>query len=270
MREHIHLSQMMVEKPWGRTNLPLPFFAPHGRRVGEIWFQDPAETTPMALLVKYLFTSENLSIQVHPDDDDARARGLAGGKEECWYILAAEPGALLGVGTTRPLEAEEIREAASNGALPHLMQWHNVEPGMLFHIPAGTVHAIGAGIMLLEVQQNRDITYRLYDYGRPRDLHLADGSEVARAFPFPSGQQTIVDPTCSAILLEARHFTIAQITDDDFSLAFDPELETFLIPIAGEIWLGRLRALPGDCVRLGRDPVFRLGTGARALLAWST
>src|SRR5260221_253937 len=87
------LDRRYVEKPWGRTQLPAIFDAPPGQRIGEIWFTGDGQ---QPLLVKYLFTSERLSIQVHPDDQQARARGLAQGKSECWYILDAEPGASLG------------------------------------------------------------------------------------------------------------------------------------------------------------------------------
>lgn len=260
---------MVVEKPWGRPRLPAPFTAAANQCIGEVWYQSPSERLPLSLLVKYLFTSENLSIQVHPDDNHARARGLAGGKEECWYILNAEPGALLGIGTIRPLPAADLREAAEMGELPQLMQWHSAKPGMLFHIPPGTIHAIGAGITLIEVQQNRDITYRLYDYGRARELHLIDGSEVADAQPFPPAQQTFVDPHRSAILLKTSCFTIAQITDDHRSLPIGPHREIFVIPLAGQVSIDGLTATPGDCVLLRCEPTIRLKTGSRALLAWS-
>jgi mannose-6-phosphate isomerase len=168
-----------VEKPWGREALPAPFVAPAGRRIGEVWFEPPA-CLPQ-LLVKYIFTSENLSVQVHPDDAQTLAQGIGRqGKEECWLVLAAEPGARLGIGFREKLDTEAMRAAAIDGSIEGLMVWHEVAPGDFFYIPAGTVHAIGAGVSLIEVQQNSDITYRLYDYGRPRELHLDDGLAVAR------------------------------------------------------------------------------------------
>jgi mannose-6-phosphate isomerase len=180
----IRLTTKYVEKPWGRTDLPAIFPNPDGRRIGEIWFDGPEGQHP-PLLVKYIFTSEKLSIQVHPNDAEARERGLPGGKEECWYILDAQPGATLGIGLKRPLNAEELRAAALDGSIEALMDWKPVKPGDFFFIPAGTVHAIGAGITLVEAQQNVDVTYRLYDYGRPRELHLDDGVAVSRAGPYP-------------------------------------------------------------------------------------
>lgn len=177
------LSTIRVEKPWGRHRL-WPGFAdpaPDAEPVGEIWFDAPGDPE---LLVKYLFTSERLSIQVHPNDEEARARGHKRGKEEAWVILAAEPDSTIALGTTRPLDAEELRVAALDGSIEQLMDWKPVKAGDVIYSPAKTVHAIGAGLTLIEVQQNVDLTYRLYDYGRPRELHLGDGVAVSDAKPF--------------------------------------------------------------------------------------
>ena len=126
------------------------------------------------MLVKYIFTSENLSVQVHPSDTQTQAAGLGRqGKEECWLIIAAEPGGRRsGVGFHHDLGKAALRAAALDGSIEQLLHWYPVAPGDFFMIPANTVHAIGAGVSLIEVQQNSDITYRLYDYGRPRELHL--------------------------------------------------------------------------------------------------
>ncbi|WP_416463379.1 class I mannose-6-phosphate isomerase [Sphingomonas sp. VDB2] len=172
-----------VEKIWGRSdiaNLPASL---DGRHIGEIWYEGAA-AAPLPLLIKTIYTREKLSIQVHPDDAYGRSHGVAGGKEECWYILDVEPGATLGIGTIVPMDAEALRHSALNGELEQMMDWKPVAPGDFYFIPAGTVHAIGAGISLVEVQQNVDITYRLYDYGRPRELHLDDGVAVSKAAPY--------------------------------------------------------------------------------------
>nr|WP_221214516.1 class I mannose-6-phosphate isomerase [Novosphingobium hassiacum] len=169
----------MVEKPWGVDTLPPPFVAPEGKRIGEVWFEPPPEMPD--ILVKYIFTSEKLSVQVHPSDEQAKELGESGrGKEECWLVIDAEPGATLGIGFKRPIDAEAMRAAALDGSIEDLMEWYPVKVGDFFYIPAGTVHAIGAGVSLIEIQQNSDITYRLYDYGRPRELHLDKGIAVAR------------------------------------------------------------------------------------------
>ena len=151
------------------------FEPPAGQRIGEVWFTGGGD---LPLLAKYIFTSERLSIQVHPNDQQARARGLASGKTECWYILDAEPDATIGLGLTREVSPEELRAAALDGSIEQLIDWRPVKAGDFILVPPGTIHAIGAGISLLEFQQNADVTYRLYDYGRPRELHLDDSVAV--------------------------------------------------------------------------------------------
>ncbi|PTQ10928.1 phosphoheptose isomerase [Sphingomonas oleivorans] len=174
-----------VEKPWGRTDLWPGFddVAPGGAPVGEIWFELPGGGDP-ELLVKYLFTSEKLSIQVHPDDKAAQARGYPRGKDEAWVVLAAEPHASIAIGTLEVMSKEELRASALDGTLEEKMDWKAVKAGDSFYSAAGTVHAIGPGLTLVEVQQNVDLTYRLYDYGRPRELHLEEGVAVSEPVPY--------------------------------------------------------------------------------------
>ena len=116
-----------VEKPWGRTDLATIFGGSSDRRIGEIWFETPAPEN-LPLLVKYIFTSEKLSVQVHPNDDEARHRGLAQGKNECWYILDAEEGATLGLGLKSEISSAELRAAAVDGSIEELMDWRPVMP----------------------------------------------------------------------------------------------------------------------------------------------
>ena len=127
----------------------------------------PTSNAPIpALLLKLLFTSEPLSIQVHPDDTFARAMGMANGKSEAWYIISAKPGAQIGVGLNRRITPQELRASITNGSIVELVQWRPVAEGDVIFIPAGTIHAIGAGIVLAEIQQRSDTTFRLFDYGR--------------------------------------------------------------------------------------------------------
>jgi mannose-6-phosphate isomerase len=160
-------------------------FERHDQTIGEIWHEerDPGECR---LLIKHLFTAELLSVQVHPDTSQAEARGLPCGKDEAWLILDAEPGAVIGLGLKRETKPGELREAALDGSIEQLIDWRPVSAGDVLACPGGTIHVIGGGVSLIEVQQNLDLTYRLYDYGRPRALHLDDAVEVAVVGPAPS------------------------------------------------------------------------------------
>jgi len=178
------LTTRRVEKPWGRHALwpGFPDPAADAEPIGEIWFEDPRGGDP-DLLVKYLFTAEKLSVQVHPDDRMARSMGGKRGKDEAWIILAAEPHATIGIGLSRVLTPDELRTAARDGSIEHLLDWRPVVPGDVYYSPSGTIHAIGAGVTLIEIQQNSDTTFRLYDYGRPRELHIEES--IAAADPVP-------------------------------------------------------------------------------------
>jgi len=179
------LTSRHVERIWGRRDLPPGFAppAPGAEPVGEIWFGDDSGRDS-ELLVKYLFTSGRLSVQVHPDDAAARARGHPRGKDEAWYVVSAEPGAAIGLGLTHQVSKDALRAAALDGSIETLLDWRPVRAGDAFYSPAGTIHAIGGGLALIEIQQNLDLTYRLYDYGRPRELHLEDALAVADRGPW--------------------------------------------------------------------------------------
>jgi mannose-6-phosphate isomerase len=166
-------------KLWGSASLA-PWFDPRpDELVGEVWF--PAGD----LLIKFLFTSANLSVQVHPGDDYARRRENSSGKTEMWYILRAEPGASIALGFKEAISADRVAEASLSGEVMDLLKWIEVQPQETYFVPAGTVHAIGAGLALCEIQQNSDLTYRLFDYGRDRELHLGAAKEVLRGEPHP-------------------------------------------------------------------------------------
>jgi mannose-6-phosphate isomerase len=234
------LERRYVEKPWGRTELPAMFEAPSGKRIGEVWFNAPAEKP---LLVKYLFTSERLSIQVHPNDEQAQARGLPRGKSECWYIVDAEPGAKLGLGLKDEVPKKELRSAALDGSIEHLMHWRPVRSGDFFMVPPGTIHAIGEGISLLEFQQNSDVTYRLYDYGRPRELHLDDGIAVARGEPYPGSLAQHLSPGDERLLVDGPQFVLASTNKDAFA-----NRERWVMPIEGDVRSNDGIARRGDCL----------------------
>lgn len=262
------LAIRQVEKPWGRDVLPAPFHAPAGERIGEIWFEPPPELPQ--LLVKYIFTSEALSVQVHPSDAQTIAKGLGRqGKEECWLIIAAEPGAKLGIGFDSALDGSAMRKAAMDGSIEKLMTWHSVRPGDFFYIPANTVHAIGAGVSLIEVQQNSDITYRLYDYGRPRELHLEEGVAVAEGVPYPDSARAHV-ARGSQTLVDGPLFRLDQVAG-----APSPEIASrykgplLVIPREGPVDVAGESIAPGGCgIAMSIDEV-TFATSGLCLLAAS-
>ncbi len=200
------LKPEFVERVWGTRDLaPLFGPAPGEAPVGEVWLTgddnrvvngvfagksvgelcraygrdlvgDTArETERFPLLVKFIFPADKLSVQVHPDDETARRAGLPCGKTECWYVVKADPGAKVGLGLRPGTTREQFARAIEEVRAEQLLNWIDVQTGDMIYVDAGTVHTIGPGVILLETQQNSDTTYRLYDYGRPRQLHVEQG-----------------------------------------------------------------------------------------------
>lgn len=169
------------EKVWGSVETEPWLRNPERRQIGEIWF--PASDS-VPILVKLLFTSDNLSVQVHPQDEYAQRHHGSRGKTEIWHILRSEPGAKVAIGLREKIAPERLRSAALSGEIMDLLNWMPARAGDTFFVPAGAVHAIGGGLTLCEIQQHSDVTYRLYDYGRPRELHLDHAIEVSIPGPF--------------------------------------------------------------------------------------
>ena len=197
-------------RPWGTLDLSPWYGLKPAEPIGEAWLTGDActvATGPFAgqqfgavvsanreailgelagtfpdypLLLKILFPHEKLSVQVHPDDALAVASGQTRGKTECWYVLSAEPGAAVALGLKPGTDPEKIRAAVADHTMEELMVQVPVVPGDMVYVDAGTVHAIGPGVILLETQQTSDLTYRLYDYGRPRELHVEKAIEATR------------------------------------------------------------------------------------------
>ena len=175
-----------VQKPWGVADLRPWNKSDHdgSRLVGEIWYERPGNAaSDPSLLLKLLFTSQPLSIQVHPDDAYAQSIGLACGKTEAWYILSAAPGAKIALGLKKRLAPRQLREAVDDGSIAGLVAWRTVLSGDVVFVPAGTIHAIGAGLVIAEIQQRSDATFRMFDFGRKRELHVANAVAVADAAP---------------------------------------------------------------------------------------
>lgn len=265
MTAHV-LPTKRVEKVWGCSPLPEPF-AVDGEMepIGEIWFEPPAALSDV--LVKYLFTSEKLSVQVHPP---AQASPTGRGKEECWLVLDAQPGARLALGFKDPVDCEAMRAAALDGTIEGLLEWHEVEAGDFFYLPAGTVHAIGSGLTLLEVQQNTDITYRLYDYGRPRELHLDEAMAVAQGTPYPAAFHRKVSPGEEAMLVDGPAFRLAQVSgapSGELARKLDGPVQ--IMPLAGNVSLSGAAVRPGESALAANIGEVAFGSGSRTLIAAS-
>lgn len=252
-----------VAKPWGKDVLPAPFVAPEGERIGEIWFEPPAALPQ--LLVKYIFTSEALSVQVHPSDAQLPGHG----KEECWLVIDAEPGARLGIGFTQGIGPEDMRAAALDGSIEGLLDWHPVQAGDFFYIPANTVHAIGAGVSLIEVQQNSDVTYRLYDYGRPRELHLEEGMAVAQGSTYPARWRSVLPPQGEAVLVDGPLFRLDRIEGAPSSAAAARygAAPLLVIPRGEGVMVNGEAVAPGECALAADIAALTVSPGVHCLIA---
>lgn len=245
------------EKVWGATVLE-PWFRNAAQPIGEVWFTyDNAMTEAgrtlsglaaehgpalmgtawkppeFPILTKYIFTTERLSIQVHPDDEYARLHHNSPGKTEMWYVLRAEPGAEIGIGFRNPLTRDELRAAALSGEIERLLDWWEVHAGDVIVAPAGSVHAIGAGLAVFEIQQQSDITYRLYDYGRPRELHLDRAVEVAALAPHPGAVEPVPLGPGRTLLAKTPYF-VTELRDVREAFEYAPDRRSMHILAAVE------------------------------------
>lgn len=169
-----HVTSRTVTKPWGVAD-PRPWTQPRrdGTWIGEVWYERAGGASALpSLLIKLLFTSQPLSIQVHPDDTFARSIGLPNGKTEAWYVVEAAGDAKVALGLHRPFSPPQLRKSIEDSSIADLVVWHSVAVGDVILVPGGTIHAIGAGLVIAEIQQRNDTTYRLFDHGRQRDLHI--------------------------------------------------------------------------------------------------
>ncbi|MCU1285288.1 MAG: mannose-6-phosphate isomerase [Acidobacteriales bacterium] len=166
------------------------------------------DSSRFPLLLKFLFPKEKLSVQVHPDDEGARAIGQPCGKTECWYVLAAEPGAQIALGLRPGVTREEVAAGIQETRLEPLMNWLELKPGEMIYVDAGTLHAIGPGAILLETQQNCDTTYRLYDYGRGRELHIREGLGALKERTAAGKVTRVAGGNGTQKLISAPHFVV--------------------------------------------------------------
>lgn len=283
-------------RPWGRRDLE-PWYSPAqvntSGLIGEAWLTGPqclAETQPLTgqtlasivashsaqllglahqspaefpLLIKLLFPAEKLSVQVHPDDIHAQAMDQPRGKTECWYVLEAEPGARIALGLNPTLKPEQVtpdavRAAIVAGTLEDLLHWLPVTAGDMVFVDAGTVHAIGPGMVLLETQQTCDVTFRMYDYGRPRELHVDHALRVMKpqtaAGKVAPKQMRNAAGTQFTRLIHQRYFVV-----DRYDLAagikvtLSADKVGCLVPLTGTAAVivepaGEVDALPGQAI----------------------
>lgn len=263
------LATKRVEKPWGRTHLWPGFADPAAgsEKVGEVWFQTPHAGEP-ELLIKYLFTSEKLSVQVHPDDAQAQAAGYPRGKDEAWIILAAEPDSTIAIGTLAPMTHEELRAAALDGSIAHKLDWKPVQAGDFIYNKAGTIHAIGAGITCVEIQQNVDLTYRLYDYGSDRELHLDAGVAVSDAVPFVPLPTPASDGADRQVLAEGPKFVIERFAGGHRVVDLPVGVTAWLVPIVGAGVVDGVVFSAGECLTLAGRCEISADAGSDLALAY--
>ena len=205
------MSPIFDPRPWGTEDLS-PIY-PHHRfdeKIGEAWLTGDAskvangpltgeslaalscrfggslvgdaapDPSRFPLLLKFLFPHEKLSVQVHPDDEAARRAGQPWGKTECWYVAHAQPGTQVALGLKPGTTRAQFEQAIHEQCAEELLRWVNIFPGEMIYVAGGTVHTLGPGAIIVETQQQSDVTFRLYDYGRPRELHLKEGMAVVK------------------------------------------------------------------------------------------
>lgn len=262
------LESIIVDKPWGRTDIPSDFGDFGDRQIGEIWFAHP-HGDDSSIMVKFLFTSERLSIQVHPDDAKARAAGYPRGKEECWLVLDAKPDAELGVGLAAPTTRKALHDAALDGSIVDMVDWRAAKADDFVYNQAGTIHAIGAGLTVVEVQQNVDCTYRLYDYGRPRELHLDAGLAVAELAPRPDPRDGHVAANDNRLLVDGPRFCLLHLSGVEAGTILPQQTADYTFtPLSRGCSVGDEEIKLGECVAIDRADEIQLAAGARALLSW--
>jgi mannose-6-phosphate isomerase len=240
------IAPQFVERVWGSCELgPWYEAPPAGRLIGEVWltgdacvaasgaqagkrldelFAEASEAMLGAagadsntgtgcgspLLIKVIFAKEKLSVQVHPDDRMAQKYGDPRGKAECWYVLGAGPGAQVACGLRPAVTLEEIKAEIKAGTLESSLKMLDVARGEMIFVDAGTVHAIWPGSILLETQQNCDLTYRMYDYGRGRELHINKALEAVR-FDSRCGVIAARELADRTLLLDEKYFRVERL-----------------------------------------------------------
>ena len=247
-----------LPKPWGVVDRRPWSNARHkGGAIGEIWYERPdrAAADP-SLLLKLLFTSQPLSIQVHPDDAFAHSIGLPSGKTEAWYVLSAAPEAKVALGLNQRLTPQQLREAIDDGSISDLVVWQTVSPDDVIFVPAGTIHSIGAGLVIAEIQQRSDATFRLFDHDRKRELHIESAVAVANAGPAGFRVQPNRLTNERTLLVASPHFVFERINlAPNSTWCLEAERETWLLVLSVGARVGSFDVGIGDAIFVQSDRV---------------
>jgi mannose-6-phosphate isomerase len=269
-----HARALAIPKPWGVDDLsPWSNALAHDKAIGEIRFErsDNAAADP-SLLLKLLFTSQALSIQVHPDDKFAHLMGLPNGKTEAWYVLNAVPEAKVALGLKRRLTPQQLSEAVEDGSISDLIAWRPVSASDVISVAAGTIHAIGAGLIIAEIQQRSNVTFRLFDYGRQRELHVKDAIAVAVAGPAESQARSSQLTAERQILVSNQYFVFERINlAPNSSWRMEAERETWLLVLGGSAIAGAFDIGTGDALfaQSDRVDIHSGATGMAGLAAYT-
>ena len=263
-----HARADTVPKPWGMVDLRPWSNARHdGSAIGEIRYRRSGdEGADSSLLLKLLFTSQPLSIQVHPDDAFAHSMGLPRGKTEAWYVLSATPQAKVALGLKQPTTPQQLREAVDDGSISNLVVWQPVACGDAIFVPAGTIHAIGAGLVIAEIQQRSDATFRLFDHGRQRALHVENAVAAADAGPAQVQGHPIQLTDERTLLISSPYFVVERIELPPGSTwRLDGERETWFLGLSGGARTKSFDMTTGDALFVQSDSV-RLHAGPTGLV----
>lgn len=211
------------------------------------------------MLIKLIDAKQNLSVQVHPDDEYALANEHSFGKTEAWYIVEADEGAGIYLGFKRDVTRDEVERAICDNSLTELLNFYPVKAGECYFIPAGTIHAIGAGCLICEIQQNSNLTYRVYDYGRldkegkPRELHVERALRVADLKKYERSAPS-VDDSGEEVLASCRYFHATRLTiGGEASVYTDKSSFKCLVCVRGEGSIGGRRIVQGDSFFIPAD-----------------
>jgi mannose-6-phosphate isomerase len=269
-----HARARAIPKPWGVDDLsPWSTALSHDKAIGEIRYERPdTVAADPSLLLKLLFTSQPLSIQVHPDDKFAHSMGLPNGKTEAWYVLSASPEAKVALGLKLRLTPQQLSKAIDDGSLSELIAWHPVAANDVISVAAGTIHAIGAGLVIAEIQQRSDVTFRLFDYGRQRELHVEDAVAVAVAGPVECWARSSELTAERQLLVSNPHFVFERINlAPNSSWRMEAERETWLLVLRGSAAAGAFEIATGDVLfaQSDRIDIHSGAIGVVALVAYT-